>query len=142
LMAENLSSVCSICVFHPSRQIVFGGNSSGRVHVFMWISYSLFIKHMARIESNTPNCFRHPMKMEFYCFTPCYFLFFGLISLSGSHNLKWPNWCLNFRAWIMKKVLFKQKKIHLWHKRHFVENERRLLHVLKIQFPCSLNIQN
>jgi WD40 repeat protein len=35
LMDENLSSVCSICLFHPSRQIVFGGNSSGRVHVFM-----------------------------------------------------------------------------------------------------------
>lgn len=35
LMDENLASVCSICVFHPTQQIIFGGNSSGRVHVFM-----------------------------------------------------------------------------------------------------------
>ncbi|PSN55626.1 WD repeat-containing protein 76 [Blattella germanica] len=32
---EDLSSVCSVCVFHPKQQIIFGGNSSGRVHVFM-----------------------------------------------------------------------------------------------------------
>ncbi|KAJ9586229.1 hypothetical protein L9F63_020138 [Diploptera punctata] len=35
LKDENLASVCSICVFHPTQDIVFGGNSSGRVHVFM-----------------------------------------------------------------------------------------------------------
>lgn len=122
LMDENLSSVCSICLFHPSRQIVFGGNSSGRVHVFMWISCSLFVKHMARIGSKTRNCFHLTTKMEFYCFTPCSFLFFGLISLCGSHNLKWPSWYVNFRALFMKKVFFKQKKIHIWHKWHFVEN--------------------
>ncbi|PNF25037.1 hypothetical protein B7P43_G06982 [Cryptotermes secundus] len=35
LMDENLASVCSVCAFHPTQEIVFGGNSSGRVHVFM-----------------------------------------------------------------------------------------------------------
>jgi len=125
LMDENLSSVCSICLFHPSRQIVFGGNSSGRVHVFMWISCSLFMKHMARIESNTPNCFHLTMNMEFYCFTPCYFLFFGLISV--------PRWYLNFRAWFIKRYYLNRKwyiydiNSILW------KVEWRLLHVLKIQ---------
>ncbi|XP_033108047.1 WD repeat-containing protein 76-like isoform X2 [Anneissia japonica] len=32
---EFLSSVCSVNAFHPSRNILIGGNSSGRVHVFM-----------------------------------------------------------------------------------------------------------
>ena len=31
---ENLASVCSLNVFHPTRNILIGGNSSGRVHVF------------------------------------------------------------------------------------------------------------
>ncbi|XP_069686474.1 WD repeat-containing protein 76-like isoform X2 [Periplaneta americana] len=35
LMDENLASVCSICLFHPTQNIIFGGNSSGRVHAFM-----------------------------------------------------------------------------------------------------------
>jgi len=29
-----LGSVCSINVVHPSRNILVGGNSSGRLHVF------------------------------------------------------------------------------------------------------------
>lgn len=29
-----LSSVCSINVVHPSKNILVGGNSSGRLHVF------------------------------------------------------------------------------------------------------------
>jgi hypothetical protein len=36
LMDENLNTVCSVCAFHPTQQVVFGGNSSGRVHAFMW----------------------------------------------------------------------------------------------------------
>ena len=32
---ENLASVCSIVKCHPTQDIVVGGNSSGRVHVFM-----------------------------------------------------------------------------------------------------------
>ncbi|XP_018416861.1 PREDICTED: WD repeat-containing protein 76 [Nanorana parkeri] len=32
--AENLNSVCSINAIHPTRNIVVGGNSSGRLHVF------------------------------------------------------------------------------------------------------------
>ncbi|XP_071956594.1 WD repeat-containing protein 76-like [Antedon mediterranea] len=32
---EYLASICSINEFHPSRDILIGGNSSGRVHVFM-----------------------------------------------------------------------------------------------------------
>jgi len=32
---EHLASVCSIVKCHPSQDIVVGGNSSGRVHVFM-----------------------------------------------------------------------------------------------------------
>lgn len=35
LMGEDLGSICSIVVCHPSQDIVVGGNSSGRVHVFM-----------------------------------------------------------------------------------------------------------
>ncbi|KAJ4429561.1 hypothetical protein ANN_21730, partial [Periplaneta americana] len=35
LMDENLDSVCYTCLFHPTQNIVFGGNSAGRVHVFM-----------------------------------------------------------------------------------------------------------
>ena len=31
---EYLASVCSIVKCHPSQDIVVGGNSSGRVHVF------------------------------------------------------------------------------------------------------------
>ncbi|ELT91111.1 hypothetical protein CAPTEDRAFT_201356 [Capitella teleta] len=34
LCADNLNSVCSLNVFHPSRNVVIGGNSSGRVHIF------------------------------------------------------------------------------------------------------------
>ncbi|XP_077986239.1 WD repeat-containing protein 76-like [Glandiceps talaboti] len=33
--ADYLGSVCSLNVFHPTRNILAGGNSSGRVHVFM-----------------------------------------------------------------------------------------------------------
>ena len=32
---ETLGSVCSLNVFHPTQNILVGGNSSGRVHVFM-----------------------------------------------------------------------------------------------------------
>uniref|UniRef100_A0A8C2UDD7 WD repeat-containing protein 76 n=1 Tax=Coturnix japonica TaxID=93934 RepID=A0A8C2UDD7_COTJA len=32
---EHLGSVCSINAFHPTRNILVGGNSSGRLHVFM-----------------------------------------------------------------------------------------------------------
>jgi len=32
---EELGSVCSVAAFHPSLDIVVGGNSSGRLHVFM-----------------------------------------------------------------------------------------------------------
>ncbi|XP_072258627.1 WD repeat-containing protein 76 isoform X2 [Pyxicephalus adspersus] len=32
--AENLNSVCSINAMHPTRSILVGGNSSGRLHVF------------------------------------------------------------------------------------------------------------
>ena len=32
---EYLASVCSIVKCHPTQDIVVGGNSSGRVHVFM-----------------------------------------------------------------------------------------------------------
>ena len=35
LKGEDLASVCSIVKCHPSRDIIVGGNSSGRVHVFM-----------------------------------------------------------------------------------------------------------
>lgn len=31
---ENLNSVCSINIMHPTRSILVGGNSSGRLHVF------------------------------------------------------------------------------------------------------------
>merc|ERR1711892_66283 len=35
LRGEELGSVCSLVEIHPSREVVVGGNSSGRVHVFM-----------------------------------------------------------------------------------------------------------
>merc|ERR1719483_328268 len=35
LRGEELGSVCSLVEIHPSRAVVVGGNSSGRVHVFM-----------------------------------------------------------------------------------------------------------
>lgn len=35
LKGEDLASVCSIVKLHPTQNIVVGGNSSGRVHVFM-----------------------------------------------------------------------------------------------------------
>ena len=35
LKGEDLGSVCSIVKCHPTQDIVVGGNSSGRVHVFM-----------------------------------------------------------------------------------------------------------
>ena len=35
LKGEDLASVCSIVKCHPSKDIIVGGNSSGRVHVFM-----------------------------------------------------------------------------------------------------------
>ena len=35
LKGEMLGSVCSLVEIHPSREVVVGGNSSGRVHVFM-----------------------------------------------------------------------------------------------------------
>lgn len=34
LMSENLASVCSRNAIHPSLNVVVGGNSSGRVHIF------------------------------------------------------------------------------------------------------------
>ncbi len=33
--AQHLSSVCSLLAFHSTRPVIVGGNSSGRVHVFM-----------------------------------------------------------------------------------------------------------
>lgn len=33
--AEWLRSVCSINVMHPTKNVLVGGNSSGRLHVFM-----------------------------------------------------------------------------------------------------------
>ncbi|XP_021263204.1 WD repeat-containing protein 76 [Numida meleagris] len=33
--AESLGSVCSINAFHPTRNVLVGGNSSGRLHIFM-----------------------------------------------------------------------------------------------------------
>jgi len=35
LRGEELGSVCSLVDIHPSMEVVVGGNSSGRVHVFM-----------------------------------------------------------------------------------------------------------
>jgi len=35
LRGECLGSICSLIDIHPSREVVVGGNSSGRVHVFM-----------------------------------------------------------------------------------------------------------
>ena len=35
LTGECLGSVCSIVKCHPTQEIVVGGNSSGRVHVFL-----------------------------------------------------------------------------------------------------------
>jgi len=35
LRGEYLGSICSLVDIHPSRDVVVGGNSSGRVHVFM-----------------------------------------------------------------------------------------------------------
>jgi len=35
LQGENLASVCSIVDIHPQTNLVVGGNSSGRLHVFM-----------------------------------------------------------------------------------------------------------
>ena len=35
LVGEDLASVCSIVRCHPTMDVVAGGNSSGRVHVFM-----------------------------------------------------------------------------------------------------------
>ena len=35
LKGEDLASVCSIIKCHPTQNIIVGGNSSGRVHVFM-----------------------------------------------------------------------------------------------------------
>ena len=32
---EYLASVCSLNIFHPTRNVLVGGNSSGRIHVFM-----------------------------------------------------------------------------------------------------------
>uniref|UniRef100_A0A4X1V880 WD repeat-containing protein 76 n=1 Tax=Sus scrofa TaxID=9823 RepID=A0A4X1V880_PIG len=34
-LGESLASVCSINAMHPTRYILAGGNSSGRIHVFM-----------------------------------------------------------------------------------------------------------
>uniref|UniRef100_UPI00398E6E8F WD repeat-containing protein 76-like n=1 Tax=Pristiophorus japonicus TaxID=55135 RepID=UPI00398E6E8F len=38
---ERLGSVCSINVMHPARNVLVGGNSSGRLHVFMDSSRSV-----------------------------------------------------------------------------------------------------
>ena len=32
---ENFNAVCSLVAFHSGRPVVVGGNSSGKVHVFM-----------------------------------------------------------------------------------------------------------
>ncbi|KAK2154158.1 hypothetical protein LSH36_275g04008, partial [Paralvinella palmiformis] len=32
---DNLNSVCSLNAFHPNRDVLVGGNSSGRMFVFM-----------------------------------------------------------------------------------------------------------
>uniref|UniRef100_A0A8D1LFE7 WD repeat-containing protein 76 n=1 Tax=Sus scrofa TaxID=9823 RepID=A0A8D1LFE7_PIG len=37
-LGESLASVCSINAMHPTRYILAGGNSSGRIHVFMNVS--------------------------------------------------------------------------------------------------------
>ncbi len=38
-----LGSVCSLNAFHPTQSILVGGNSSGRVHVFMWTWDALWL---------------------------------------------------------------------------------------------------
>ena len=35
LRGDNLASVCSIVDVHPQTNLIVGGNSSGRLHVFM-----------------------------------------------------------------------------------------------------------
>jgi len=40
-----------------------------------------------------------------------------------SLTFKWMGWYLNFSAQFMKNVLFEQKNIKLWNKRHFVEKK-------------------
>lgn len=35
LKGDALSTICPIVKCHPSQEIVVGGNSSGRAHVFM-----------------------------------------------------------------------------------------------------------
>ena len=34
LKGEHLGSICSLIAYHPTQEIVIGGNSSGRVHYF------------------------------------------------------------------------------------------------------------
>ena len=34
LKGEDLGSICSLIAYHPTQEIVVGGNSSGRVHYF------------------------------------------------------------------------------------------------------------
>ena len=34
MMSENLNSICSRHAFHPNRNVLASGNSSGRVHIF------------------------------------------------------------------------------------------------------------
>jgi len=34
LKGEHLGTICSIVTCHPTQDIVIGGNSSGRVHIF------------------------------------------------------------------------------------------------------------
>ena len=64
---EHLGSVCSLNVFHPTRNIIAGGNSSGRVHVFMdWArrAWGPFHQRFCR-------CIYQSMKISF-CSHPCH----------------------------------------------------------------------
>jgi len=51
----------------------------------------------------------------------------GIIPLKqvGEFALKKLGWYLNFRAWLIKNILFEKKMKKLWNKQHFMENETR-----------------
>jgi hypothetical protein len=52
----------------------------------------------------------------------------------GCLTFKQLGWYLNISTWLMKNVLFEQKKVKLWNKQYFVENKREMMqHVLKMQ---------
>ena len=50
---ENLGSVCSLNAFHPTRNILVGGNSSGRLHVFMWTDKAQCVHSMPSSQPET-----------------------------------------------------------------------------------------